>query len=88
MELEGPLCQSCAMPLRRPEDFGTNADGSQCDDYCHFCFQNGAFTDPDITVDQKIDKVVNIAVTQMNMPKALAEALAKETIPKLKRWRS
>jgi hypothetical protein len=76
------------MPLRGPEDFGTNADGSPCDDYCHFCFQKGAFTDPDITLDQKIDKVVNIAVMQLNMPKALAEAMAKETIPKLKRWRS
>ncbi len=76
------------MPLRGPEDFGTNADGSPCDDYCHFCFQKGAFTDPDITLDEKIDKVVNIAVMQLNMPKSLAEALAKETIPKLKRWRS
>jgi hypothetical protein len=74
------------MPLRGREDFGTNADGSRCDDYCHFCFQKGAFTDPDITLNQKIDKVVNIAVTQMNIPKVQAEEMAREIIPKLKRW--
>ena len=30
----GPFCQSCAMPLQRPEDLGTNADGSRSEEYC------------------------------------------------------
>ena len=32
------------MPLSRPDDFGTNADGSRSGDYCRYCFKNGAFT--------------------------------------------
>jgi len=26
---QGPICQSCGMPLRKDEDFGTNQDGSK-----------------------------------------------------------
>lgn len=40
-----PICQSCGMPLSKPEDFGTNADGSESKEYCGFCFQNGRFTE-------------------------------------------
>ncbi len=32
------------MPLSRPDDFGTNADGSRSGNYCRYCFKNGAFT--------------------------------------------
>ena len=35
----GPFCQSCGMPLVKPEDFGTAADGFRINDYCHFCFE-------------------------------------------------
>lgn len=38
------LCQSCAMPLVKEEDFGTNADGSKNMDYCVYCFKDGKFT--------------------------------------------
>ncbi len=33
------------------DDFGTEADGALSDDYCTHCYQNGAFTEPDITID-------------------------------------
>ncbi|MGQ9623414.1 MAG: zinc ribbon domain-containing protein, partial [Candidatus Caldatribacteriaceae bacterium] len=48
---QGPFCQSCAMPMVKPEDFGTNADGSPNGEYCRYCFQNGEFTAPDTTVE-------------------------------------
>ncbi len=41
---EGKLfCQSCYMPVTKPEDFGTKADGSPSVDYCYHCYSNGAF---------------------------------------------
>ncbi|MGQ9625766.1 MAG: zinc ribbon domain-containing protein [Anaerolineae bacterium] len=88
MEPRGPFCQSCGMPMEKPEDFGTNAGGSKSGDYCHFCFQNGMFTEPDITMEQMIDKVTGIMVTQMKMPKAQAEGMMKSFLPQLKRWKS
>ena len=42
--MENKECQRCGMmPLEKPEDFGTNADGSRNKDYCCFCYENGAF---------------------------------------------
>jgi len=80
------ICQSCSMPLRSEVDYGTNADGSKNKEYCHFCFKHGKFTDEGITMEQKIDKLVNLAITQMNIPEDKARAHANEVIPTLKRW--
>ena len=85
---KGPICQSCGMPMQKDEDFGTNADGSKNEECCHFCYKDGKFTEPDITMEQKIDKVVGIATLQMNMPEAQAREMANNIIPKLKRWQN
>lgn len=81
------ICQSCGMPMGKPEDFGTNADGSKNKEYCNFCFQKGKFTDEGITMEQKIEKNVQIAV-KMGWPEHNARAMAENTIPKLKRWQA
>ena len=44
-------CQSCGMPMDRLELMGTEKDGSKSTIYCKFCYQNGEFTDPDITLE-------------------------------------
>ena len=87
MEARRVICQSCGMSMHKDEDFGTNADATKNGDYCHFCFKNGKFTDEGITMEQKIDKLVNIAVTKMNISEDKARAHANEIIPTLKRWR-
>jgi hypothetical protein len=83
---KGPFCQSCGMPLEKPDDFGTEANGFRINDYCHYCFHNGAFTEPNITMQAMIDKCVGIMAQQGIMPEAQAKALMLEVIPKLKRW--
>jgi len=87
METKAIICQSCGMPMQKDEHFGTNVDGTKSGEYCHFCFKDGGFTDEGITVEQKIDKLVEIAVSQMQIPKEKARAMAEEIIPKLARWR-
>lgn len=82
----GPFCQSCGMPLQKEEDYGTNADGSKNDGYCHYCFQNGQFTQPDITMDEMIQIVIGNMVAMKIMPTAQAKELANTYIPQLKRW--
>ena len=79
-------CQSCGMPLRKEEDFGTNADGSRGNEYCFHCFQKGKFLDEGITLQQKIDKNVGFAV-QMGMPEDEARKMASNVLPELKRWK-
>lgn len=86
-EMKGNICQSCGMPMQRDKDFGTNADGQKNSEYCCFCYRDGGFTDEGISMEQKIDKIVKIAVSSMKVPEAKVRAQAKSIIPKLKRWR-
>lgn len=83
----GHVCQSCGMPLKKAGDFGTNLDGSRNNEYCNFCFMDGKFTDEGITMEQKIDKLVEIGKTKLKMTEEQAKAMANEIIPNLKRWK-
>ncbi len=87
MKSQVPVCQSCGMPLQREGDFGTHADGRKSQEFCHFCFEDGKFTDEGITMEQKIEKLVELAVSQMNMPEDKAREMAEGIIPTLKRWK-
>jgi len=75
------------MPLRKEEDYGTNADGSKSNEYCFHCFQKGKFLDEGITLQEKIEKNVGFAV-QMGMSEAEARKIASSVLPKLKRWKT
>jgi hypothetical protein len=83
---QGPVCQSCAMPLAKNEDFGTNEDKSPSREYCFHCFQDGKFLDEGITLQQKIDKNIGFA-TKMGMPESMARHMAENILPQLKRWK-
>jgi len=74
------------MPIDKPENRGTEKDGSKSDTYCKYCYQNGAFTDPDMTMQQVLD----ISISEMRK-QHLPENIIQETIrmfPGLKRWRT
>lgn len=74
------------MPLEKTDDFGTDAEGRRISDYCHFCFQKGAFTEPDITMQQMIDKCAGIMAGKGIMPEAGAKQMLGTFLPMLKRW--
>ena len=83
--MENLFCQSCGMPLNE-EVFATNADGSQNQDYCKFCYDKGAFLQPDMTMQEMIDFCVPFLVKDMNISEAEAKGQLQEIMPKLKRW--
>jgi hypothetical protein len=82
------ICQSCSMPLEKDKDFGTNFDGTRNFDYCHICYKNGKFTEPSITMEQMIEKVALMTSQFQGIPEAQATEMARNLIPKLKRWSS
>jgi hypothetical protein len=84
----GPFCQSCSMPLDQPEDFGTDPAGYRVNDYCRHCYQHGAFTNPDITLEQMIDQCVGIMAGRGIMPEAAARDLLTQVMPGMRRWRA
>ena len=51
--MEQTFCQSCGMPLEE-KLLGTNADGSKNEEYCIYCYKDGAFTG-DFTMEEMAD---------------------------------
>lgn len=86
---ERNFCQCCGMPLDKPEDQGTEAGGALSGDYCHYCYQNGAFTAPDATMDDMI--AFNLKFNEENGhpfgTQEEAEKMMRSWFPTLKRWR-
>lgn len=55
--MEGKVCQSCAMPLTKEEEFATNLDGSKNEEYCIYCFKDGNFV-----ADQTMEEMVEFCI--------------------------
>ncbi|MHC4661383.1 MAG: zinc ribbon domain-containing protein [Planctomycetota bacterium] len=84
---EGPICcQSCSMPLDSEEKFGTEEDGSASEYYCRFCYQNGQFMQPDMTVDEMINTLAGFRSEKMGITVEEAKEQLAEFIPTLWRW--
>lgn len=83
----GPFCQSCGMPLGKPEDFGTDHAGYRVNDYCRHCFAGGEFTDPDVTLPKMIDHCAGVMSARGIMPEMEARVLMSDVLPRMKRWR-
>ena len=80
------FCQSCTLPLENIEDRRTERDGSKSDSYCKYCYQNGAFTKPDMTLDQMMEMSKNQMLKQ-KLPENIIQ-LSMNMMPGLKRWKT
>lgn len=90
--MEKIFCQSCGMPMEKLNQFGTNADGTQNNDYCVYCYKDGEFTQ-DVTMDvmienclQYIDEFNKDSEKKMTVDEA--RNMMKEFFPALKRWKN
>jgi hypothetical protein len=84
MEKPAKRCQSCGMPLKKDTDRGSNSDGSLSVKYCHLCYADGAFFQPDFTMDQMRDFIIE-RMHEQGSPKFLARFFASG-LGKLERW--
>jgi len=84
---KGPFCQSCGMPLSEdPKAGGTESNGNQSTVYCSFCYQDGKFTEPNLTLEQMIEKCQGM-MREMKLPNFIVKAAPKR-IAQLKRWQN
>lgn len=87
--MEEKYCQSCGMPMGKTEElFGGNADGTKSEDYCKYCFENGAFT-----FDGGLEEMIEVCVKPMvaanaGMNEDAARSMMQKFLPTLKRWRN
>ncbi|MCC8179796.1 MAG: zinc ribbon domain-containing protein [Planctomycetes bacterium] len=87
MSADQKFCQSCGMPVDDPAIQGTNQDQSLNPEYCIYCYKDGAYTS-DMTLDQMIAMCVPHTVqAHPEMTAEKAEAMMREYMPQLKRWK-
>lgn len=73
------------MPLSSVELSGTEKDGSRKKDYCKYCYENGQFTNPEITLEE-METRVKSKMEEMKMDSDTI-SMAVSSLPNLKRWR-
>jgi hypothetical protein len=79
------FCQSCSMPLDKPELLGTEKDGSKSHEYCLYCYQNGAFVNPGMSLEE-MKVLVKNQMEKMKIDKQIIGD-AVNMLPHLKRWK-
>ncbi len=78
------VCQSCAVPIRKDSEKGTEKAGGHSETYCRRCYQLGSFTEPKMTAAIMREKVL-VKMVEMHFPRFLAVQLA-DHVYTLKRW--
>lgn len=86
--MEQKFCQSCGMPMGAEELYGTTMDGKKSEDYCKYCYENGAFT-----FHGSMAEMIEICVPPMvasnpDMTAEKARQMMLQFFPSLKRWKA
>ena len=90
MSKKAPFCQSCGMPMSKPEDFGTEKDGSPSQEYCQYCYKNGKWTAPNMTYDEMLAigiKGIDENDEMGKVSKFFIKKMYPGQLKNLKRWR-
>jgi len=83
------FCESCGMPMGDTNEmYGTELNGNKNPDYCKNCYDNGAFTNPDATVEDTIEFVAAMMVKDFGFSQEDANEQCRIGIPNFKRWRT
>jgi hypothetical protein len=74
------------MLLDRPELWGTESDGTPSPDYCKYCYTDGQFTLPALTLADMRSHIA-AKMEEDNLPSDIVET-AVARLPFLKRWKA
>lgn len=81
------FCQSCSMPMASEDIYGTERGGLKTSKYCSYCYQEGEFVQPDLTLEGMIEVCVPFMVEE-GMEQKHARSLLLQQLPGLERWRA
>lgn len=81
------ICQSCGLPLNE-RILGNELNGTFSNEYCYLCYRNGAFIDPNLTIEDMKKRVVGmIDQTPTNkFQKWMLKKVYPLQLHSLKRW--
>lgn len=81
-----PICQSCGLPMEIANEHGTEGDGSLNYLFCCHCYRQGTFVEPNLTVEDMLQRMAGIVQNEMFLPPKKALDVARTFVPQLKRW--
>jgi hypothetical protein len=73
--------------MKHPSEFGTTGTGVIDITYCGYCLQNGNFTEPNITLEEMIEKVAKTLAEKERIDAEQAREMAGSTLTALDRWK-
>jgi len=82
--MEKNHCQSCSMPIDKPEFQGTEKDGSKSKEYCVYCYRDGAFINLKMTLAE-MKELVKREMEKRRIEQPLIN-MTVNSLPYLKRW--
>lgn len=81
------ICQSCGMPMNDPSLYGKNKDGSPNDEYCVYCYPQGAFNNPNETFEEMVETCIPFMMKD-GYTESEARDFLVTNLKGLKRWQS
>ncbi|MDQ7982632.1 MAG: zinc ribbon domain-containing protein [Spiroplasma sp.] len=79
-------CQSCAMPITKEKNKGTNDDNTLSTKYCFHCYQDGKFTQPHLNCEEMQQISLNFFKKEHPIIAFFVGRSYVKAIPKLARW--
>lgn len=79
-------CQSCGMPLEEGF-YGTLQGGQAMTEYCKFCFQEGSFTEPGLTLAEMLERTTNHLQRELKFTPEESQTVALGMLTELRRWK-
>lgn len=83
-----PICGSCGMSITSPEDTGMESDGARNDRYCIHCYQNGALSMPDATLEEMAATYAPVLVKEFGISHENAMKMVTGFSAALPRWKN
>ena len=80
-----PCCQSCGLPLGKETDYGAEADGTQSEEYCPWCYFDGSFTGEE-SLDAFIEHSAPDKAKAAGLSEDEAVSYQAGVLPTLGRW--
>ncbi|HBO61527.1 MAG TPA: XRE family transcriptional regulator [Olsenella sp.] len=86
LDMPEHYCQSCGMMFTGPGQHGHEADGSEAEDYCRWCYENGVYT-YETSMDEMIEDCAPRMAEAMGWTVDESASLLGAVLPTLERWR-
>lgn len=86
LDMPEHYCQSCGMMFTEPDQRGHEADGTETDEFCRWCYDKGAYT-YETTMEEMIEDCAPRMAQNMDWSVDECASLLGAILPTLRRWR-